>query len=66
MKKDRRSNVAGSFQVIGQVKDKHILLVDDIYTTGATMTEAAKVLKQAGAKAVWALAFSGGECRPAD
>jgi len=59
-KKDRRSNVAGSFQVIGQVKDKHILLVDDIYTTGATMTEAAKVLKQAGAKAVWALAFSGG------
>jgi len=65
-KKERHSNVAASFQVVGQVKDKQILLVDDIFTTGATMAEAARVLKQAGAQAVWALAFSGGECRPAD
>ena len=36
-----------------------ILLVDDILTTGATLDEAAKTLKQAGTKSVYALTLCG-------
>ena len=38
---------------------KNILLVDDILTTGATLEEAAKTLKNAGAKSVYALTLCG-------
>lgn len=36
------------------IKNKKILLIDDIATTGATLEECAKVLKSAGAKKVFA------------
>lgn len=55
----RRSNVRGCFAVQGDVRGKKILLVDDILTTGATLDEAAKNLKQAGAKSVYALTLCG-------
>lgn len=55
----RRSNVRGCFAVQGDVRGKNILLVDDILTTGATLDEAAKTLKQAGAKSVYALTLCG-------
>lgn len=42
------------------VKDKIIFLVDDVITTGATLNEAAKVLKRVGAKEVWGLTISRG------
>lgn len=35
-----------------------VLLVDDIYTTGSTMQECAKILKQQGAKKVWGLVLA--------
>ena len=41
------------------VKNKTILLFDDIFTTGTTMQEAAKCLKQAGAKKLIGIAFCG-------
>jgi len=41
----------------GQIKGKKILLVDDVITTGATVSEAAKVLGKAGAETVSVLAF---------
>ena len=49
--KERRDNVKGAFAVPDPalVKDKHVLLVDDLYTTGATARECARVLKRAGA-----------------
>lgn len=37
---------------------KNIILVDDVFTSGATMAECAKVLKEAGAKSVWGMAVA--------
>ncbi|MCU9600039.1 ComF family protein [Pallidibacillus thermolactis] len=42
------------------IKNKHILLVDDIYTTGSTLRHAAQVLKQAGAKSIQSLTLARG------
>lgn len=42
------------------LKDKIVILVDDVFTTGSTMSEAAKVLKQAGAKEIWGLVIAKG------
>ena len=51
---ERPANVRGAFRLRGSrdIVGKTLLVVDDILTTGATCHEAAKVLKQAGAKAV--------------
>ena len=50
----RRANVLGVYRVISPeiVRDKRILLLDDILTTGATASEAGRVLLTAGAKEV--------------
>ena len=59
-KNRRRKNVKNCFVVRENVFGKDIFLVDDIFTSGATMEEAAKTLKKAGAAKIWALAFAGG------
>ncbi len=60
--KKRRTNLIGSFAVNPAckklIKNKIILLVDDIVTTGSTASEVAKVLKQAGAKQVHVLSIA--------
>ena len=50
----RRANVLGAYRVTdpGAAAGKRVLLLDDILTTGATASEAARVLKTAGAKEV--------------
>lgn len=50
----RRANILGAFQVTdpGIVRDKRVLLLDDIVTTGATASECARILLTAGAKEV--------------
>ena len=52
---ERIKNVRGAFQVAdpGEIAGKRIMLVDDVYTTGSTVKECAKTLKQAGAAAVY-------------
>ena len=48
---DRAKNVKGVFKVLNpdKIKNKNILLIDDIYTTGNTINYCGKALKQAGA-----------------
>jgi len=54
---ERVSNIAGVFRVKNpeMVFKKDILLLDDVKTTGATIEEAARVLKEAGARRIWAI-----------
>ena len=50
----RRANILGAYRITdpAQVRDKRILLIDDIITTGATASECGRVLLTAGAKEV--------------
>lgn len=59
--KKRKENIKGCFSWIGEdLNSKNILLIDDVATTGATLNECAKILKQAGAKEVWGLVIANG------
>lgn len=53
--KGRRRNLQGAFDVPGggAIAGREVLLLDDIYTTGATARECARVLRRAGARKVW-------------
>lgn len=73
-KDKRRENIRGAFALRfapfdtqgkqgkpsegSSIRGKNLILVDDVFTSGATMMEAAKVLKRAGAKSVWAMAVA--------
>lgn len=56
----REKNIKNAFLIASPqiVRGKDILLVDDIATTGTTLNECARVLKQAGAKSVWAIVLA--------
>ncbi len=53
-KKQRENNIKDVYQIksVEKVMNKKILLLDDIYTTGSTVNECAKILKEAGCKEV--------------
>lgn len=60
--KVRAKNLKGAFRVRKNLKNVgSILLVDDIYTTGSTIDEAAKTLKEAGVRQVYFMAISIGQ-----
>lgn len=51
-----RANVVSNMQIIGDVKDKNVIIIDDMVDTAGTITMAADIMKQAGAKTVRAIA----------
>jgi len=55
----RSDNIRGAFAASGEVAGREIVIVDDVCTTGSTVSECAKVLLRAGAKSVRVLAFAG-------
>lgn len=61
-RKLREKNVKGAFEVeknfTRELKGKKILLIDDVFTSGADMRECTKVLKKAGIEIVWGLALA--------
>ncbi len=57
-KPERQKNIENVFRFVGEASPEKVLLVDDVWTTGATMRECAKVLKQNGVKIVWGLTIA--------
>lgn len=51
-----KANVVASMQIIGDVKDKNVVLIDDMVDTAGTITKAADIMKEAGAKSIRAIA----------
>ena len=63
LKKDERlKNMAGSFilKKDAGLKEKKVLLIDDVFTTGATADECSKALISGGARSVWVVALARG------
>ena len=59
--KERKENVQGVFNLVSNPPASSldtIILFDDVWTTGSTMLEATRVLKQAGFKRVWCLTLA--------
>jgi len=61
-KKERKCNIKDVFVVnnkhVEKIKDKNVIVFDDIYTTGSTVNECSKVLKENGAKEILVLTIA--------
>lgn len=57
LREERLKNLADTFAFSNSalVQGKTVILVDDVKTSGATLEEAARLLKQSGAKQIWAI-----------
>jgi competence protein ComFC len=65
-KEDRKKNITDAFALHGNMSDlikngSQIFLIDDVVTSGATLREAAKILKKSGFKKVWGITLAHGE-----
>jgi competence protein ComFC len=61
--KERKLNIKDAFELknkkeLKELKGKTVFLIDDVFTTGATLNEAAKILKKAGAQEVWGITLA--------
>lgn len=56
----RRYNLAGAFRADESAKDRRVLLIDDVYTTGQTAHQCEKALRNAGAEKVFLVTFAKG------
>ncbi len=62
----KRANVVGDMQIIGEVKDMDIILIDDMVDTAGTITKAASLMIENGARSVRAIASHCIMSNPAD
>lgn len=56
-REERIKNLDGTFRALTRPPE-HVVIIDDVMTTGSTLNECAKILKKAGAKIVYALTFA--------
>lgn len=56
--KARRKNIRGAFEVVEALSQKHVLIVDDVVTTGSTVNELSRVLKKSGVEKVTVLSLA--------
>lgn len=56
----REKNIEGSFLIKNpeKIKNQTVIIIDDVFTSGATMREAVKIIRQAGAKKIMALTIA--------
>lgn len=59
----RMKNLSGTFKAV-EKPPEHVILIDDVMTTGSTLNECSKTLKRAGVKIVYALTFASVPERP--
>lgn len=63
---ERRKNVKDAYKTLPNIRKKikgsTVLLIDDVYTTGSTSSEVARVIKSAGAKVVYVLTLAHAQC----
>ncbi|MDI6883142.1 MAG: phosphoribosyltransferase family protein [Patescibacteria group bacterium] len=59
-KEEREKNIKDAFKIVSsqEIQGKKVFLVDDVFTSGTTMEEAARVLKTAGAQEVWGVVIA--------
>jgi competence protein ComFC len=61
---ERKNVISGQFttnhDVVANIQNKNIMIVDDVWTTGSTLEEAARILKSAGAAQVLGVTFAHG------
>ena len=54
----RRRAVQGAFECMSDIGGQRVLLIDDVVTSGSTMSACAAALKAGGARSVWGLALA--------
>ena len=65
---ERFLNVIGRYKIYkkSRIKDKNILLIDDIFTSGATINECARILKKNGSKSVFIITIAKAKLKELD
>ena len=56
--KQREKNIRGAFTQVSEITHDHVLIIDDVVTTGSTVNELARLLKKAGVKRVGVLSVA--------
>jgi ComF family protein len=59
-REERLANLENAFAIKNpeEFSGKKVFIVDDVYTTGSTMSECAKIIRKAGAKSVWGICIA--------